>query len=146
MSDGISRDWRFAVRLCKKQPAFSLITILTLGLGIASLTVIFGACNAALLAPLPYASTELLVFVEERNSTQASEQMRISYPDYVDLRDSTTSFDRVSAYSSAVVTLTGEVEPERIQASVVSPDCFTTLGVSPVLGRTFSAADSDPHQ
>jgi putative ABC transport system permease protein len=146
MSDGISRDLRFAARLCKKQPAFSLITILTLGLGIGSLTIIFGACNAVLLAPLPYTSTERLVFVEERSSSQASEQIRISYPDYVDLRDSARSFDHIAAYSSAVVTLIGEVDPERIQASMVSPDCFSTLGVSPVLGQTFSAADSDPHQ
>jgi putative ABC transport system permease protein len=146
MSDGILRDLRFAVRLYQKQSAFSIITILTLGLGVGSLTIVFGACNAVLLAPLPYVSTERLVFVEERNLTQASEQMRISYPDYTDLRDSIRSLDRIAAYSSAVVTLTGEVEPERIQASMVSPDCFPTLGVRPILGQAFSTTDSDAQQ
>lgn len=141
----ILRDLRFAVRLLKNHRMFYVTSILTLALGIGPLIVVFGACNAMLLAPLRYKYADRLIFLQERNLTQAPKQTRLSYPDFVDLRDSSGSFARIAAYSPTVVTLDSEAGAERIPASVISQDSFSTLGVGPIIGQTFSTVRDDSH-
>jgi putative ABC transport system permease protein len=145
MIDAISQDLRLATRLLKKQWVFSLVMILTLALGVGPLTLIFGAIDAARFASLPYKSAERLVILEARSVGNAVKHERLSYPDLADLRGSSRTLDNIAAYSPAVVALTGRSEPERLPASMVSLNCFSTLGANPILGRDFSGADQDLH-
>ncbi len=138
-------DIHVAARFLKNQGRFTLIAVLTLALGIGAITIIFGLINSSLFARLPYADSEQLIAIVGHSLGDTSEDPRISYPDFLDLRAGTRSLEPMAVYSNAAITLTGEGEPERITGSMVSSDCFSALGVQPVLGRTFSDADQDPH-
>jgi predicted permease len=122
-----------------KSPAFSVIAVLTLALGIGANTAIFSVVNAVLINPLPYPHPEQLVSLFQKipNFENAS----ISYPNFVDWRRMNTTFSGMAAYRSAGFTLTGNGDPERLHGEMISAGFFEILGVHPVLGRTFTADD-----
>ncbi len=141
MNHALMNDVRFGFRVLRKQWSFSSTVITTLAIGIFPVIVAFGAINAALIAPLPYKTEARLFLIEERNINSGSEQIRISYPEFVDLHNASQSLEDISAFSSAVATVTGRGEPERVPALMVSPNSFNLLGVRPIIGRAFSDAD-----
>jgi putative ABC transport system permease protein len=134
-------DVRYAVRLLVRQPLFASLVIGTLALGITAATSMFAVVNGVLLKPLPYADPATLVWMF--GAFRASDSAAVSPPDFVDYRSRTTTFERVAAMaiSPSAVTLAGSGAPERLQASRVSAQLMTTLGVAPVMGRDFTAAD-----
>ncbi len=119
-----------------KAPAFSSIAILTLALGIGANTAIFSVVNGVLLNPLPFHQGNQLVsmFEELPNFKNGS----ISYPNFVDWRRMNTTFSAMAAYRSAGFNLTGQGEPERLHGEMISHGFFEILGVTPLLGRTFT--------
>lgn len=133
----LSQDLRYGFRMLAKSPAFSLIAILTLALGIGANTAIFSVVNGVLLNPLPFHQPSQLVslFEEIPNFKNGS----ISYPNFVDWRRMNTSFSSIAAYRSAGFNLSGAGEPERLHGEMISAGFFEILGVNPLLGRTFSA-------
>ena len=142
MLEDMFQDLRYGARMLLKQPGFTSIAVLTLGLGIGSNTAIFSIVNAVLLRPLPYPAPERLVSLQERVSGGGFSP---SYPNFADWRAQSTDFDSMAAVrTNESFNFTGAGEPERLQGRIVSAEFFSTLGISPLLGRDFLAEDDRP--
>src|ERR1700735_2434481 len=127
-------DLRYAVRLMIKNPAFTLIAIVTLALGIGANTAIFTVVNAVLLRPLGFHDPTRLVMVAEKSQYPT---ISTSYENYVDWRDQSRSFESLEATRGATITLTGDGEPERLNSRYATAGMFPLLGVNAIGGRTF---------
>ena len=136
----LPQDLRYGFRVLAKSPAFSLIAVLTLALGIGANTAIFSVVNGVLLNPLPFRQPEQLVsmFQKIKNFDNGS----ISYPNFKDWQRMNTTFAGMAAYRSTGFNLSGNGEPERLHGEMISAGFFEILGVNPIMGRTF-AADED---
>jgi predicted permease len=129
-------DLRYAVRVLRKSPGFTLVAVLTLALGIGANTAIFSVVNGVLLNPLPFPrSNELVTFYENHHGFK---QASISYPNFLDWQQNNRTFAAMAAYRSDDYSLTGMGEAERVKVEMVSADFFPILGVTPALGRTFT--------
>lgn len=140
MIDGLLRNLQYAFRVLAKTPAFTLVTVLTLALGIGANTAIFSVVYSALLRPLPYAQPERLVTVGEgrvQTRDNAAASRNSSYPDFLDWKKTAKSFQALTGYSFDAFTLSGNGEPKAVFAMQVEPNFFSTLGVRPALGREF---------
>lgn len=134
-------DVTMAFRTMLRQPAFSLVVIATLAIGIGANTAMFALIYATLLKPLPYKDPERLILA--RRTLPGRVLMWNSTPDYYDYRDQASGFETLAAAGSqaANITVTGGTRPERVATMVVSHDLLEMLGVVPVAGRLFSAAE-----
>src|ERR1700690_2474600 len=139
------QDIRYGIRMLAKNPAFTVIAILTLALGIGANTAIFSVVNAELLRPLPFRDPGQLVGVATANARMRTVSGAISYPDFADWRAQNRVFQNMAAYVDSSFALTGIEQPAHLQAARVSAEIFTFLGASPKLGRTFSPDDAEPH-
>jgi putative ABC transport system permease protein len=136
---------RYAARILGKHPAFTAIAALTLALGIGANTAIFSVVNALLLRPLPYPHSENLVLLRERSETFDSGS--VSYPNYLDWRESQRSFTDLALFRRGGVNLSaisGDSTPERMGCARVTYNFLNVLGLSPQVGRDFSEADDRP--
>ncbi|HEX5083789.1 MAG TPA: ABC transporter permease [Blastocatellia bacterium] len=131
------QDIRYGARMLAKKPAFTLVAILTLALGVGANTAIFTVINAVLLRPLPYGDAERLVVVDTTMRRETVEVRSTSYPDFVDWRDQNTVFERIAAYAETSFTLTGGAEPARVDGELASADYFPLLHARAAMGRTF---------
>jgi putative ABC transport system permease protein len=134
------QDFRYALRLVRSAPAFTLSCVVTLALGIGVNTAIFSAINAILLRPLPYRDANRLVAISE-------EKFWIPYPDYVDFRTKNTSFDDIAAYTPQgqnPVVLSTNGTPEQVQGSLVTANLLPLLGVQPAAGKNFLSSEAQP--
>jgi putative ABC transport system permease protein len=134
---------RQAYRSALRQPAFTVVIVATLALGIGATTAVFALVHAALLEPLPYAEPDRLVLA--RRTVDARVLMWSSAPDYYDYREQTEGFaslGRITGAGARRVTIAGGDRPERVLATAVSEDLFSTLGVSPVEGRGFTESEA----
>ena len=136
-------DTRYALRSLVKAPGFAAITILTLALGIGANTAIFSVVNAVVLKPLPYPQPDRLVLLTTQFPSLGFDQFWMSTPEFLEYRQWATSYESMGAYTSGSSNL-GADQPMRPVRATVTPDLMTTLGVSPVLGRTFTEDDSRP--
>src|ERR1035438_4527606 len=135
-------DLRQAVRSLRRRPAFALAAILTLALGVGANTAVYQVIYTVLLRPLPFREPQRLVQVWE--STPALPQLQVAAPDFEDWHRSTHSFAQMAAYTFQAmnhITLVGQGEPEVVQATNATRDLFSTMGIQPLLGRGFTAAD-----
>ncbi|MEO6877793.1 MAG: ABC transporter permease, partial [Gemmatimonadaceae bacterium] len=135
-------DLRIAARLLKRSPAFTVTSVVTLGLAIGATTAIFSVIEPVLLKPLPYPSPDHLAFVWERGRT--GDRDNVGFATYRDLAAQSTSIERAAAIGSWMPTITGGNDPERIRGDRVSWTYFRTLGVKPELGRDFLAEEDVP--
>src|SRR3954468_24582308 len=136
-------EFRYALRVLVARPAFSAVAILTLALGIGANTAIFTIVNAVLLRPLPFPNPDRLMLMVERNGPFVS-TLTTSWQNYADWRDQSRSFERFGAFRNLTMTLSGGSEPERLPAKMLSSAVLPALGVSPTLGRPFTAEDDMP--
>jgi putative ABC transport system permease protein len=134
--DSILFDLRYAARRLRHSPAFTLVVILTLALGIGANSAIFSVINTVLLRPLPYNEPGQLVTIYHYYPRQKMEAP-VSAPGFKDYRDRTHDFESVAVENNWNVNLTGIGEPERLQGTKVSALFFPTLGVAPLHGRVF---------
>src|SRR6476659_1082294 len=109
--EGTSRDVRYAVRMLRKYPLFSLAIVITIALAIAANATIFGVINAVLLEPLPYKDPDRLVRLWESNLKQA--ESPVSVPNYQDWQRQQSAFEDVAALEMATYNITGWGEPQR---------------------------------
>jgi len=130
-------DLKYALRSLGKKPAFTVIALLTLALGIGASTAIFSVLDAVLLRPLPYPNQERIV--ELRELDEKGNGMSFAQPNFDDLRARSRSFDALAQYSAWPQAIAGGSEPVRTNAARVSGDFFRVLGVKPALGRLFSS-------
>lgn len=137
-------DIRLGVRLLLKQPGFSAVAILTLGLGIGASTAIFSVIDAALLRPLPYPNPDRLVgiVVEERRPDGDTSVYAPSVEDVRHWQNDGGVFSHVCVWRNAIrpVVLDGS-EPERVDVRLISEGYFGVYGVTPILGRSFGRED-----
>ena len=130
---------RYSVRVLRKSPGFTTVSILTLALGIGACTALFSVIDTVLLRALPYQNPEQLVTVTETLPGQGSDEVGVAAGEYQDYRSQNRSFSEVAAYENEGFNLTGIGQPMRINAAKMSASAFPLLGVSPVIGRTFTA-------
>ena len=135
-------DRRYAGRMLRKSPVFSIITILVVSLGTGAVTTIFSATNAMLLRPLPGAANASRLFSVDRKHKNRDEGMSASYRYYKAIRDNTHSFDGVAAWNEIPLTVSVGGSGTLAYGNVVTGNYFSVLGVHPELGRFF-AADED---
>lgn len=133
----LGQDIRYAFRTLLKRPGFAAVAVLTLALGIGANSAIFSVVNAVLLRPLPYPEPDRLVKIVGTDTREGT-LGNLSPADFADLDAAGTLFESMTAHGwVAFFTITGDGEPERISGSNVTFDFFQTLGVEPLLGRTF---------
>ena len=139
--DSFSQDLRYALRRILKSPGFTLVSVMTLALGIGANSAIFSVVNGVLLKPLPFKEPDRLVAIyhvsEGRRTT-------ISGPNFTDLSRRSETLSDAAAISRYRTILTGQGEPVRLNAADVSASFFDLLGVSPQRGRGFRAEENQP--
>jgi len=131
------QDIRYGIRMLLKSPSVSIIATIALALGIGANTAIFSVVNAVLLRPLPFPESDSLMAVFESNTQLGQFRGSYSFPNYFDLRDQNSVFEKLACYHSADFIITGSGDPARLTGSVVTANLFPLLGVSPMLGRGF---------
>jgi len=131
-------DIRFALRQLRKSPAFTLIAVVTLALGIGANTAIFSVVNAVLLRPLPYADADRIMVLNE--SSGPGQDYSVALPDYFDWRNDNTVFEHLAATHKESRNLSGIPgrDPERISCAFVTRNFFNIVGIDAEVGRTFS--------
>ena len=138
------QDLRYAGRILRKYPGFSLAIILTAALGIGANVTIFSVLDAVILEPLPYKDPDRLVRLSESNLEQNQNESPVSVPNFQDWQRQQSSFEEVSALELATFNLTGRGEPQRVAAARISANLVPMLGVNPALGRTFLPEEEKP--
>src|SRR5258706_6460949 len=116
------QDLRYAIRTFIRQPAFMLLALLTLALGIGATTAIFGIVNAVLLRPLPYQDPDRVVMLWSHWTNWT--RTWVSQPELVDYQQEARSLEHVAAFDSTSFNLTGGDEPLRVRAAQVQPEIF----------------------
>jgi putative ABC transport system permease protein len=134
-------DIRYAFRIMRKSPGFTLIIILTLALGIGANTSIFSIVNAVLLRSLPYYDPGRLVKITFNNPGIGLRDIPFSVPELEDLKSRAGVFEEVSVVLSGPTNLTGGKQPEHLEMLEVSPNYFSMLGTTPEIGRLFGPQD-----
>jgi putative ABC transport system permease protein len=141
----VLQDLRYAVRTLRKNPGFTLIAVLTLALGIGANTAIFSMVNALLLHPYNFPDLDRLVRVwENRGIDEGADARFIAPQDAADLQSGAPVFDAVTTYRCGNFTLSSEGNVQPVLGCHVSANFFEVLGVSPALGRAFSASEEQP--
>lgn len=145
-------DLRHTLRSLKASPAFALVAILTLALGIGANTAVFSVVNSVLLSPLPYRDPDRLVRIYHAWRSEPTARSYLDAPGLVDLRNEVTAFESVGmlyTYREIGADLrAADGHPERVRVLRVNAEYFKTLGATPLLGRTFTRADerADAHR
>jgi putative ABC transport system permease protein len=134
--ESVIQDIRFAARTFVRNPTFTLVAVITLGLGIGAGTAIFSAVDGVLLRPLPYDNPSELVFLG--TTFDDSRPGWTSVPDFIDWKNRLTSIRSLTASQLDALTLLEGEEPERLPMARVSPDFFSALRIHPSPGRVFS--------
>jgi putative ABC transport system permease protein len=133
-------ELRYGSRALASRPAFALIAVTTLALGIGANTAIFSVIHAVLMRPLPYGEPHRIVRLGERNSR--GERSRVSHPNFIDWRQRATTLEAVAEYACDTVTVLGADEPRFAEGCAVSRDFFAVFAVHVAMGRTFTPDES----
>jgi putative ABC transport system permease protein len=142
LAETFMQDIRFGLRMLRKNSGFTAVAVLTLALGIGANTAIFSAVNSVLLRPLPLKDAEQVVFVVSlREGFDPFGTSLLEYSAYKDRNHSLASIGLAGIRSFNV---TGQGEPERIQGAAILVNFLTTLGVQPVIGRSFTPEEDSP--
>ncbi len=137
-------DILYALRHLRKHPGYTLVTVLTLALGIGANTAIFSVVNGVLLKPLPYPDASRLVFISSQFPTLGFDQFWVSAPEFVEFRQWNQSFQDVGGYRAGAVNLGTADQPRRVNSALVTSELMPVLGVQPIRGRQFSREDTLP--
>ncbi len=135
---------KHALRSLLKSPLYTALAVGALALGIGANTVLFSAINTLFLRPLPYAQPDQIMRVWGSFPERGLDQAVLSWPRYEAFRDGQQSFSEFAAHSFTAFILTGRGEPELFQGGRATERFFPTLGLQPILGRTFNAAENAP--
>lgn len=148
------RDLRYAIRALFRNPVFSVVTLLTLAIGIGSTTAIFSVVHALLLKPLPYPDSDRLVRLvvnqspgpPGQSSTGGPQRVPggISVRELAELRSRMRSVSTIGVYNRAIMTMTGGGEASRLEGMVISASIWHAIGARPLLGRVFDATEDAP--
>ena len=137
----IVHDARYAVRTLRRRPAFTVVSAITLALGIGATAAIFGVIDAMLFRPLRYPAPEQIVVVSMTRGGSLREPP--AYPDFLDWREQSRSFQSLAVSRSQSLNLTGRETPERLSGNFVSASLLSLLGAEPVTGRLFAHDETE---
>ena len=139
------RDLRYAARVLSKNPVFTAVAVISLGLGIGANTAVFSVINAVLLKSLPFKDPESLVLVwgDSRDDDRLRGRNQLSATDVADFRSQTTTLEDISPYMGWNPLMSGNVEAERIPAIQVGDGFFNVMRGTPMLGRVFTAEEQE---
>jgi len=140
----ILQDLRYSIRMLLKHPAYTVIAVITLALGIGANAAIFSVVNNVLLRSLPYDNPEQIVTLWENNIKENIPRDDVSPANFLDWRERQQSFSDLAFANPDSVDYTGAGEPEVIPAAVVSKGFFEVFRARPVLGRIFLHEEYDP--
>src|SRR5256714_10520028 len=134
----VLQDFRYALRMLAKQPAFAAIAVVTLALGIGANTAIFSIINSVLLRPLPYPHADRIMVLNE--SSGPGQDFSVALPDYLDWQKETKTFEHLACTHKESRNLSGIPgrEAERVSTASVTRNFFNIIGLSPPIGRVFS--------
>ena len=141
--DTLWNDLRYTIRGLLRQPGFTLVTVLTLALGIGANTAIFSVVSGVLLRPLPYPEPEQLELIRSTFPTLGFDAFWVSLPEFLEFRDHNEAFQFVGAYATTAVNM-GSDPPVRPVVGQVTAEFMPTMGVRPTAGRWFTPQDSEP--
>ena len=139
MNDGIRQDFRYALRVLRKNRVYTIVSLITLGLGIGASTAIFSVVYGVLLRPLPYPQPEQIVRVWEANARGRT--MQFADPNFEDMRAQVRSLQGMAELNSGEATVAVDNKPDRVRVANVSADFFSVLAVQPLVGRVFSSEE-----
>ena len=140
----VAQDMRYALRMFGKNPAFTLIAVIALALGIGANSAIFSVVDAILLRPLPFKNPERLVMIWENATHLGFPKNTPSPANFLDWQKQSTVFEGMAAFAERSFNLTGAGEPERLDGRRVSANLFDVLGVTAIVGRTFVPQEDQP--
>jgi putative ABC transport system permease protein len=135
------QDIRYAIRMLGKNPAFTIVALVTLALGIGANTAIFSIVNAIVFRPLPYSAPEQLVGIWTRDLKRPGTQYPTSLPTFRDWQQQTQVLSGITAYAFNRFHVTGNEGPDETRGVFVTPNFFDMMGVAPILGRSLQPAD-----
>jgi putative ABC transport system permease protein len=136
--NALLQDLRYGARMLMKNPGFTLIAVLTLGLGIGANTAIFSVVNGVLLRPLPYYEPERIVTLSNEG------RFPVSPANFLDFRANSQSFAQMAAAEAWEGALTGNDRPEQLGGLRMGEGLFAMLGTRALLGRTLQTEDYQP--
>ena len=136
------RDVRFGIRGLARSPAFTLLAVMSLGLGIMATTAIYSVLHAVVLNPFPYRDVDNLMSVRVSNQAQRGSRTGYSVDQFVQIAERTTIFEGVIASTISDVLWTGDGDPQRLRGNHGTFNTFDVMGVPPLVGRTPSAEDA----
>ncbi len=140
-------DLRFSLRNFRKNPGFVAVAILVLALGIGANTAIFSVVNGALLHALPFPEANRMVMIWEKNPQLGdflAERVPVCLKNFFAWRTQAKSFDRMTVYQQDSFTLIGGEKPEQVEIARTSSDFPEMMGLTPVIGRAYSADEGQP--
>src|SRR6202050_175056 len=139
-----SDQLRQVLRRLGRAPLFTIITLITLGVGVGANTVIFSVLEGVLLKPLPYPHPEQLIGVWHQAPGVGITNLNMSPSIYFIDREQSTTFQDIGMYTGDSLSVTGAGEPEQVRGLDVTDGTLPILGVTPVLGRLFTREDDSP--
>ncbi len=142
--DGLGKEIVHAVRGLLRRPGFTVVAVLTLGLGIGANTAIFSVVNGVVLEPLDYPESEKLVLLTSSFPTMGFTDFWISPPEYMQMSEGLRSFEQIGAFNTFRASIGADEQPERVDAAAVSWQLFGALRVSPRMGRFFNEQEDQP--
>jgi len=142
--ESIVADIRYALRALRRSPAFTLVVVVTLALGIGANTAIFSVVRGVLLKPLPHRDGDRLVYLRHSMDGLGGANLAFSVPEVRDFREGVSSLAGIAEFSDWTVTLQTDDGAERIDAGLVTGNYFEVMGLSPVVGRVTRPSDDGP--
>src|SRR5512146_2365822 len=143
MFDRVLQDVRYALRMLRKSPGFTVVAVLTLALGIGANTAVFSVLNGVLLRPVQFHDSDRLVTLYQNMPN--FERGSISYYNLLDWKRMNHTFEAIAGYRQTGYSLTGMGEAQQVQAEMVSHEFFPILQMQPLLGRSFTAEEDTRH-
>jgi putative ABC transport system permease protein len=135
---------KHVVRRLMRSPMFTVVTLVTIGIGVGANTAIFSVINGILLKPLPYPDPERLVSVWQSAPGIGIEDLNASPSDYFTFREENRTFQTIGVWTGGSISVTGLAAPEQVQSLTVTDGTLNALGVQPALGRWFTAKEDSP--
>jgi putative ABC transport system permease protein len=142
MFNGFSQDLRFGIRRLAHEKLFVAIVVLALGLGLGANTTVFTIADAVLFRPLPFPDADRLMVVNSANPSRNQSRFPMSYPDFVDWKAQSKSFEDLAAWVGTGVNMSDpNTPPERYNGARMSANSFALIGAKPVVGRDLTPED-----
>src|SRR2546421_323119 len=140
----LRQDVLFGLRMLAKTPGFTLVAVLTLGLGIGANTTVFTIVNAMLFKGLPYQDSYRIVSITSNNPAKNQPQIGVAYPDFLDWRVSTKAFKSLAIAQMSLTNISDpDVPTQQYESARISANTFSLLGQQPFLGRDFLPEESE---